>query len=130
MYMTKIQTFVFDEQKGIFVAWAKLKEYRRKAIAADSNLKTIYPDAALFLILSRSLPSSFKPLTRAFIAQPILSIEEKIDMLVEHEMDMQDEEIKAEQAHIAKSSTLSPEAPTSMFQIRLRRRQLDKVSSL
>jgi hypothetical protein len=35
-------------------------------------------------------------LTRAFIAQPMLSIEEKIDMLVEHEMDMQDEEIKAE----------------------------------
>jgi hypothetical protein len=44
-------------------------------------------------------------LTHAFIAQPILSIEEKIDMLVEHEMDMQDEEIKGEQAHITKSST-------------------------
>jgi hypothetical protein len=35
----------------------------------------------------------------------MLSIEENIDMLVEHEMDMQDEEIKAEQAHIAKSGT-------------------------
>jgi hypothetical protein len=95
IYMTKIQTFIFDEQKGIFVAWAKLKRYCHKAIAADSNLKITYPDAALFLILSRSLPSSFKPLTHAFIAQPMLLIEEKIDMLVEHEMDMQEEEIKA-----------------------------------
>jgi hypothetical protein len=68
MYMTKIQTFAFGEDKGIFVAWAKLKEYRRKLIAADSNLKATYPDAALFHILSRSLLSSFKLLTRAFIA--------------------------------------------------------------
>jgi hypothetical protein len=86
------------------VAWAKLKEYHRKAITADSNLKTTYPDAALFLILSSSLPSSFKPLTSAFIAQPMSSIEEKFDILVGYKMDMQDEEIKAEQAHIAKSS--------------------------
>jgi hypothetical protein len=66
--MTKIQTFAFNEDKGIFVACAKRKEYRRKLIAADSNLKATYPDAALFLIRSRSLPSSFKTLTRAFIA--------------------------------------------------------------
>jgi hypothetical protein len=105
MYMTKIQTFAFDEDKGIFVAWAKLKEYHRKLIAADSNLKATYPDAALFLILSRSLPSSFKPLTPAFIAQPTLAIEDKMDMLVEHEMDMQMEETKTEEAHIAKSNT-------------------------
>jgi hypothetical protein len=68
MYMTKIQMFIFDEEKGIFVAWAKLKEYRCKVIAADSNLKMTYPDAALFLILSRFLPSSFKPLTCSFVA--------------------------------------------------------------
>jgi hypothetical protein len=106
MYMTKIQTFVFDEPKGIFVAWAKLKEYRRKVIAADSNLKATYPDAALFLILSRSLPASFKPLTCTFIAQPTSSIEEKIDMLVEDEMDLKDEEIKTQKVHIAKSSSV------------------------
>jgi hypothetical protein len=105
IYMTKIQTFIFDEEKGIFVAWAKLKEYHHKVIAADSNLKATYPDAAVFLILYRSLPSSFKPLTRAFVAQPTLSIEEKIDMLVEHEMDLREEGLNAEKAHIAKSNT-------------------------
>jgi hypothetical protein len=105
IYMTKIQTFVFDEPKGIFIAWAKLKEYRCKVIAADYNLKATYPDAVLFLILSRSLPASFKPLTCAFIAQPTISIEEKIDMLVEYEMDLKDEEIKTEKVHIAKSSS-------------------------
>jgi hypothetical protein len=42
MFMTKIQIFVFDEEKGIFVASTKLKEYRHKVIAADSNLKATY----------------------------------------------------------------------------------------
>jgi hypothetical protein len=104
MYLTKIQTLVFDEQKGIFVAWAKIKEYRCKATATDSNLKTTYLDVALFLIQSRCLPSLFKPLTREFIIQPILSIEEKIDILVEDEMVIPDKEIKAEKAHIARNS--------------------------
>jgi hypothetical protein len=105
IYMTKIQTFIFDEEKDIFVAWAKLKAYRCKVITADSNLKMTYPDTALFLILSRSLPSSFKPLTRVFVAQPILSIEEKINILVEHEIDMRDEGLITEKAHIAKSKS-------------------------
>jgi hypothetical protein len=77
-------------------------------IAADSNLKAIYPDVARCLIQSRSLPASFKPLTHAFVAQPTLSIQEKIDMLVEHEMDLKDKEIKTEKAHIAKSSSRAP----------------------
>jgi hypothetical protein len=105
IYMMKIQTFIFDEQKGIFVAWAKLKEYHCKVIATDSNLKATYSDAALFLILFRSLPNSFEPLIHAFVIQPTLSIEEKINMLVEHEMDILDGEIKIENMHIAKSST-------------------------
>jgi hypothetical protein len=105
MYMIKIQTFIFDEEKGIFVAWVKLKEYCRKVIAANPNLKMTYPDAALFLILSRSLLSSFKLLTHAFVAQPTLSIEEKIDMLVEYKMNIRDEELNTEKAHIAKSKS-------------------------
>jgi hypothetical protein len=118
MYMTKIQIFIFDKRNGIFVAWAKLKEYCRKVIAADSNLKATYPDAALLLILSRSLPSSFKPLTRAFVAQPTLSIEEKIDMLVEHEMNMREEGLNAEKAAYCEvqnqslGAVLSPVQPT------------------
>jgi hypothetical protein len=116
MYMTKTKTFVFDEPKGIFVAWAKLKEYRCKVIAADSNLKATYPDVALFLMLSRSLPSSFKPLTRAFVAHPTLSIDETIDMLVEHEMDLMDEEIKTETVY-RQVQLPSPNASASTFEI-------------
>jgi hypothetical protein len=104
MWMTKIQTFVVDEDKGSFVAWAKLKEYHREVIAADSNLKATYSDAALFLILSRSLPSSFQLLIHSFVALPILSNPEQIDMLVVHEMDIWDEGTKTENAYIAKSS--------------------------
>jgi hypothetical protein len=67
IYITKIQTFIFDEQQGILIAWAKLKQYCHKAIVADSNLKLIYLDIILFLILSRFLSNSFKLLTYIFI---------------------------------------------------------------
>jgi hypothetical protein len=77
-------------------------------IAADPNLKATYPDVALFFILARPLPASFKPFTRAFIEQPTLSIEEKINILVEHEMDLNNEEIKTEKVHITKASSQAP----------------------
>jgi hypothetical protein len=73
-------------------------------IAADSSRKGTYPYATIFLILSSSLPASFKLLTRRFIAQPTLSNPEKIDMVVEHEMDIRTKETKTERAYIAKSS--------------------------
>ena len=85
LYMTKLQTFQLDESKGLDHAWIKLKQYRRKAIAADSNLKNTYSDNALFLILTRALPDSYKPITRGFITQPNLGIEEKLKMLTEIE---------------------------------------------
>lgn len=80
-----------------------LREYRRKAISANSQLKLAYPDAALFHIFCKSLPNTYKPLTRAFIAQPSLSVEEKIDMLTEHEMEMRHEEKTDDRAYAAKS---------------------------
>jgi hypothetical protein len=93
----------FEAEKDIFGASAELKEYCRRVIAADSSLRATYPDDALFLVLPRSLPDPFKPLTRAFIAQPTLSIAEKIEMPLEYEIDIWDEETKTEMAHIAKS---------------------------
>jgi hypothetical protein len=76
-------------------------------IATDSSLTAIYSDAALFLILSRSLLAPFKPLTNAFIAQLTLSIAEKIDHRVEHIMIICDEETKIENAYNSKSSIKS-----------------------
>ncbi|RFU24806.1 hypothetical protein B7463_g11532, partial [Scytalidium lignicola] len=66
-YMTKLQTFEFDDKKGLDVAWTKLKEYRRKAIAANAALKTAYSDEALFLILTRAFLNAYKLITRGFI---------------------------------------------------------------
>ncbi|KAI1000195.1 hypothetical protein K3495_g8003 [Podosphaera aphanis] len=101
--MTRIQTFTFDEDKGIFAAWSLLKDHRRKLVAANPNLRQTYPDEALFLILTRSLPKSFKLLSRASIAQLNLTIQEKMDMLIEHKMDLREEEV-AEMAHFSKAN--------------------------
>jgi hypothetical protein len=88
MYMTNIQTFAFEAEKRIFIAWAKLKEYRCKVIATDSSPMGIYIDTRLCLILSRSQLALFKLFTRVFIVQPTYSIPEKIDILEEYEIDI------------------------------------------
>ncbi|KAI6246107.1 hypothetical protein HI914_05646 [Erysiphe necator] len=85
--MTEIQNFVLREEKGVFAAWALIKEYRRKAISANSQLKLAYADAALFHFLA---------------IQPNLSVEEKVDMLTEHEMEMRLEEKMSERGYAAK----------------------------
>ena len=58
-YMTKIQTFEFDENKGIDAAWDKLKEYVRKMESGDPSLKGIYLDKTLLYILTQKLPKLY-----------------------------------------------------------------------
>ena len=38
-YITRLQTFMYNKTKGIDHAWTKLKEYRRKLVAAKSSIK-------------------------------------------------------------------------------------------
>ena len=104
-YMTKLQTFEFDQEKGIDSAWSTLKGYRRKGIAADATLRVSYPDEALFLILTRALPSEYKPITRGFITQPSLTVEEKLRMLGEQEDEIRDEAV--EHAKVARANKSS-----------------------
>ncbi|KAI0999756.1 hypothetical protein K3495_g8444 [Podosphaera aphanis] len=101
--MKRIQTFTFDEDKEISAAWSSLKDYRRKLVAPNPNLRQTSPNEVLFLILTRSLPISFKRQTHAFIAQPNLKIQEKMDMLIEHEMDLREEEV-GETARFSKAN--------------------------
>ena len=47
-YMTRLQTFEFDKGKGIDHAWETLKGYRRKLVAADTDMKDSFRDKAEF----------------------------------------------------------------------------------
>ena len=53
--MTKLQNFTFEKDVGIDGSWTKLKEYRRKIVAANAAMKNAYPDEALLLVLTLSL---------------------------------------------------------------------------
>jgi len=44
----------------IMGSWDKLKGYRHKLEAADANAKSTYNNAALLLVLTRSLPKKFE----------------------------------------------------------------------
>jgi hypothetical protein len=91
-YMTKIQTFEFDKDKGIDAAWDKLKEYRRKMEAGDPALKATYPDKTLLNVLTRTLPKEFTAILDGFRTNQSLAIDERLKILVEKEEDLKDAE--------------------------------------
>ncbi|RKF83436.1 hypothetical protein GcM3_013053 [Golovinomyces cichoracearum] len=87
-YISKIQGFPdnFDiESAGIEKAWAELNSYKRKLIAADSTMRGIYPEKALFLILSKTLPSRYSSIIDGFRTNPLTTIEDRINILLEKE---------------------------------------------
>lgn len=100
MYMTKIQTFAFGEDSTIIGSWDKLKDYRRKLGTADANAKTAYNDAALLLVLIRSLPKSFETTIDTLNAQSSLTVDDKLKYLEEKESRIKAD---AEQAHAARA---------------------------
>ncbi|KAI1663808.1 Short chain type dehydrogenase [Pyrenophora tritici-repentis] len=91
MYMTRIQTFTFDSESTIIGSWEKLKDYRRKLVAADADTNGAYKDSALLLILIRSLPTRFRTTVDTVNAQLNLTVEQKLKFLEEKEVrDQQD----------------------------------------
>ncbi|RKF58789.1 hypothetical protein GcM3_179032 [Golovinomyces cichoracearum] len=58
---------------------------KRKLIAADSTMKGIYPEKALFLILSKTLPSRYSSIIDGFRTNPLTTIEDRINILLEKE---------------------------------------------
>ncbi|KAI0997058.1 hypothetical protein K3495_g11129 [Podosphaera aphanis] len=59
--------------------------YRRKLIAANSNMRHTYPDEGLLMLLMKMLPKSFQMTIDGFHLHDELSAEEKIQRLVEKE---------------------------------------------
>lgn len=102
-YMTKLQNFEYDKSVGIDDSWTKLREYRRKLIAANGAMRLMYPDEALLLILSVALrkQGKYDSVLDGFLAQQQLSTEEKIKILGEKEIQLKNQG-KDEQAHAAR----------------------------
>ena len=84
-YMTRLQTFMYNKTKGINYAQTKLKEYRRKLVAAKSSMKQAYPEEALLLILTNALPQDFKTTIDGFAVNELLSVDDKLKILREKE---------------------------------------------
>jgi len=101
-YMTLLQTFPYDKNIGIDGSWTKLKEYRRKLIAANGAMRLAYPDHALLLILTMALQKQGKytAVIDGFLTQQSLSTEEKIKILGEKEAQLKDTAVN-ERAHAA-----------------------------
>src|SRR4030088_623869 len=104
VYMTKIQTFQFEEDATIIGSWDKLKDFRRKLTAADANLKNTYNDEALFLILSRSLPTEYATTIDTLAIQSTMSVDDKLKHLEAKEVRVQEQTAK-EHAHAAFKSS-------------------------
>ena len=86
-YMTALQNFVYDKEVGMDSSWTKLKEYRRKLVAADASMKTAYPDTSIFLILTVALRrhQEYSSILDGFLTQQSLTTDEKLKILMEKE---------------------------------------------
>lgn len=104
-YMTSLQNFIFDKDVGIDGSWTKLKEYRRKIIAANGAMRNAYPDEALLLILTLALQKQgqYTAVIDGFLTQQSLSTEEKVKILQEKEARIQESKTggKSEKANAA-----------------------------
>jgi hypothetical protein len=121
-YISKIAQYVFDEKTGLDSAWAEIKGYRRKLIAANPIMKSAYPDEALFLILTKKLPSTYKATTDGFRLQTSMPVEDKLRILYEVEEDNKNAE---EQAYLARTRRNGKYIPPQ----RRRHRSSDSSSS-
>ena len=84
-YLHKLQSFVFDEAIGIDSSWTKLKELRRKLISSNKAMSSAYPDNALLLVLTSSLPSIYQATKDGLRLMTSMTVEEKIKALGEVE---------------------------------------------
>ncbi len=100
IYITNIQTFTFSKDSTIVRSWDKLKDYRCKLGAADTNAKTAYNDATLLLVLIRSLLKSFETTIDTLNAQSSLTVNNKLKHLKEKESRIK---VDTEQAHTARA---------------------------
>jgi hypothetical protein len=109
MYMTALQTFVYDKEVGIDSSWTKLKEYRRKLISADTAMRLAYPDAGIFLILTIALRKhqEYVAVLDGLLTQQTLSVDEKLKILVEKEAQLQ-VDTKEESANAATAWRKNP----------------------
>ncbi len=100
IYMTNIQTFTFSKDSTIIGLQDKLKDYRHKLRAADTNAKTAYNDTILLLVLIRSLLKSFKTTIDILNAQSSLTVDNKLKHLEEKESRIK---VNTEQAYTARA---------------------------
>jgi hypothetical protein len=100
IYITNIQTFTFGKDSTIVGSWDKLKDYRRKLGAADTNAKTAYNDTVLLLMLIRSLPKSFETTIDTLNAQSSLIVNNKLKHLEKKESRIK---VNTEQAHTTRA---------------------------
>ncbi|KAI0994064.1 hypothetical protein K3495_g14119, partial [Podosphaera aphanis] len=86
-YMSMITSFKFDPALGVYSNWDKLKEYRRKLISADQDMKNTFPDKSLYLILTKSLPPAYKATTDSNRVHLSMDLSDKLRLLYEVEQE-------------------------------------------
>lgn len=79
--MAELHAFSWNKEESIEYAWAKLKGYRRKIIAANPSFKELYDDEALLEIMLCAVPRRYKSEIGYLNAWASLTVEEKIAAL-------------------------------------------------
>ncbi|CAA9957830.1 hypothetical protein PTMSG1_01410 [Pyrenophora teres f. maculata] len=83
-------TALKKDEKDVDYTWAKLKEYRRKIIAAKPAAKGLYNNEALLQIILRALPEGYGSVIDYLDVQTSLTVDEKIAALCTKELRLND----------------------------------------
>jgi hypothetical protein len=102
--MTKITDVPIRGRRDNYWFMGQAKDFRCKLTAADANLKNTYNDEALFLILSRSLPTEYATTIDTLAIQSTMSVDDKLKHLEAKEVRVQEQTAK-EHAHAAFKSS-------------------------
>ena len=80
-YTRELHDFSWNDKFTVIDAWNKLKEIRRKIIAAKPSAKGQYDDESLLLILTSALPDSYQSTVDTLNVQTNLTVDDQLKHL-------------------------------------------------
>ena len=80
-YTKELHDFSWNDKFTVIDAWNKLKEIRRKIVAAKPSAKGQYDDESLLLILTSVLPDSFQSTVDTLNVQTHLTVDDQLKHL-------------------------------------------------
>ena len=83
--LAKLTTYTLPDGTSVEDGWTQIKELRRRVVTANPSMALAFEEKQLFNFLLAGLPAQFQITVDTLNAQPFLSIDEKLIILVQRQ---------------------------------------------